>query len=215
MKIERPSFIIETDKELPYIDQIIDTLENHTYDILNFFKINKLSKKKKVVIYTDREKYKEHLLPYVSEYKEWMQADTYDGNINLLEISESRKSDAHKNLTLDEFIKCILHEFVHASQQEINSNSNGTAWFWEALATNLSGQDYTEVDLSKCNFQSLQEDFNNTNNAYCYAYTLGRFLLDNYSQDKILEYVKNPNLLIDNANEIFSLAVQSQKKNNK
>lgn len=215
MKIERPSFIIETDKELPYMNQIIDTLENHTYDILSFFKLNKLSTKKKVIIYTDREKYKEYLLQYVKEYKDWMQADTYDGNINLLEISESRKSDAHKDLTIEEFIKCILHEFVHATQQEINPNSDGTAWFWEALATNLSGQDYNEVDLSNCNFQSLQEDFNNTNNAYSYAYTLGRFLLDNFSQDEILEYVKNPSQLKDNAKEIFSSAINSQKKNNK
>ena len=215
MKIERPCFIIETDKEISYIDEIISTLENHTYDILNFFKLEKLSKKKKVVIYTDREKYKEHLLPYVKEFKDWMQADTYDGNINLLEISESRKSEAHKDLTLEEFIKCILHEFVHATQQEINSNSNGVAWYWEALATNLSGQDYTEVDLSKCDFQSLQNDFNNTNNAYSYAYTIGKFMLSNYSNEQLLEYVKNPALLKQQAEQIFILALQSQIKNTK
>ena len=101
MRIERPSFIIESDKEISYIDEVISTLEEHTYDILNFFKLEKLSQKKRVIIYTNREKYKEHLLPYVKEFKDWMQADTYDGNINLLEISESRKSDAHKDLTLE------------------------------------------------------------------------------------------------------------------
>ena len=215
MRIERPSFIIESDKEISYIDEVISTLEEHTYDILNFFKLEKLSQKKRVIIYTNREKYKEHLLPYVKEFKDWMQADTYDGNINLLEISESRKSEAHKDLTLEEFTKCILHEFVHASQQEINSNSKGVAWYWEALATNLSGQNYSIVDLSKCDFNKLQDDFNNTDYAYSYAYTIGRFMLDNYSQEQLLEYVKYPKKLKEDASKIFLAARQSQSKNTK
>ena len=41
MKIERPCFIIESDKEISYIDEVVSTLEEHTYDILNFFKLEK------------------------------------------------------------------------------------------------------------------------------------------------------------------------------
>ncbi len=40
-----------------------------------------------------------HLLLFVKEFKEWMCADTYDGNINLLEISEARKSKEHADTT--------------------------------------------------------------------------------------------------------------------
>ena len=158
MKIELSNFTIEYDKEIDYMSNIISTLENHTIEILEFFELEKLSQKKKVVIFTDREKYKKHLLPFVKEFKEWMCADTYDGNINLLEMSEARKSKEHEDMDMDEFIKCILHEFVHSCQQEWNENSKGVSWYWEALATNLSNQDYSPVSLEDCDFEKLKND---------------------------------------------------------
>lgn len=210
MTLELNDFIIEYDREIDYIDIIISTLENKVKDILDFFELEKLSKKKRVIIYTDRDKYKEYLTPYVGEFKEWMCADTYDGNINLLEINETRKSEEHKDMTIDEFTKCILHEFVHSCQQEINSNSNGIAWFWEALATNLSGQDYEEVSLSDCNFEMFQRNFNGTPYSYSYAYTIGKYMLDNYPKEKLLEYIKNPSTLKRDAQSIFDEVIANQ-----
>ena len=52
-----------------------------------------------------------------------MNADTFDGNINLLSIEECRKTKAHSDITLEEFLENIIHEFVHACQQEINPDS--------------------------------------------------------------------------------------------
>ena len=210
MKIELNNFIIEYDKEINYMSDIVSTLENNTVEILDFFELEKLSKKKTVVVFADREKYKEHLLPFVKEFKEWMCADTYDGNINLLEISEAKKSKEHANMDMNEFVKCILHEFVHSCQQEWNSNSNGTAWYWEALATNLSGQDYTPVSLDNCDFEKLKSDFNGTKNGYSYSYTIGKYMLENYSKDKLLEYVKKTDLLKKDADDIFESVKQSQ-----
>lgn len=212
MKIELDNFIIECDKEINYMSNIVSTLENNTVGILDFFELDKLSQKKRVVIFTDREKYKNHLLPYVIRFEEWMCADTYDGNINLLEISEARKSKEHENMDMDEFIKCILHEFVHSCQQEWNSNSDGTAWYWEALATNLSDQDYSLVSLEDCDFEELKRNFNGTKNGYSYSYTLGKYMLENYSKDKLLDYVKNPDILKQDADSIFETVKQSQKK---
>ena len=110
MKIELSNFTIEYDKEIDYMSNIISTLENNTIEILEFFELEKLSQKKKVVIFTDREKYKKHLLPFVKEFKEWMCADTYDGNINLLEMSEARKSKEHEDMDMDEFIEGAGYE---------------------------------------------------------------------------------------------------------
>ena len=210
MKIELNNFVIEFDKDIDYISSVISTLENETYEILNFFELEKLSKKKKVVIFTDREKYKEHMLKYVPEFKEWMCADTYDGNINLLEIGEARKANSHKNMTIDEFTKCILHEFVHSCQQELNLNSGGNGWYWEALATNLSGQDYDEIDLSLCDFERLQKEFYNVKGCYSYSFTLGKYMLENYSKERLLEYIKNPILLKEDAIDIFDKVKNSQ-----
>ena len=210
MKIELDNFIIEYDKEISYMPNIISTLENNTIEILDFFELEKLSKKKRVVIYTDREKYRKHLLPFVKEFKEWMCADTYDGNINLLEISESRKSKEHEDMDLDEFVKCILHEFVHSCQQEWNANSNGTSWYWEALATNLGNKEkFIEMPIN-----ATYEEINNFNlldNNYLISYTIGRYLLENLSHKKILEYVKYPSHLQKNSKKIINNAIEWSK----
>ena len=211
MKVELSNFTIECDGVINNIDDIISALENDTAQILNFFDLDKLSKKKKVIIFTDREKYKEHMLQFVDDFKEWMCADTYGGNINLLELSVAKKSKEHRNLNLTKFIKCILHEFVHLCQQELNYKLDEITWYWEALATNLSGQDYIKADLFECDFDKLQKDFNNVKNNYSYSFTLGKFMLENYSKDKLLEYVRNSSLLIQDANEIFELAKRFYK----
>ncbi len=208
MKIELSNFIVEYDKEINYIQSIISTLENDTDKILDFFELDKLSQKKKVVIFTSREEYKKHMLQFVPEFKEWMCADTYDGNINLLEISEARKSKSHANMGVDEFVKDVLHEFVHSCQQELNTKSEGVGWYWEGLATNLSGQYFKPISLSDCNFEKLKNDFYDVNNCYSYAYTIGKYMLENYSKDKLLEYVKNPNLLKKDEDKIFYESIE-------
>lgn len=43
-----------------------------------------------------------------------MNADTFDGNINLLSIEECRKTREHSDITLEEFLENIIHEFVHS-----------------------------------------------------------------------------------------------------
>ena len=210
MKIELKDFIIICDKELDYMPEIISTLENRTENILNFFGLDKLSKKKNVIIYSDRNKYKEHMLCYVDEFKDWMCGDTYGGDINLLVIDEAKKSKSHKNMTLDEFTKCILHEFVHSCEQEVNKTTEAISWYWEALATNLSGQDYNVNDLSLCDFDSLQNNFNETKYGYNYAFTIGKYMLENYPREKLLYYISKPQLLKNEANGIFASALRSQ-----
>ena len=214
MEIELSNFTIEYDKEISYIKEIIITLVNNTNEILNFFNLVKLSKKKKVVIFTDRKKYKEHILRYIHEFKEWMCGDTNDGNINILEISEARKAKEHRDMSLKEFIKCILHEFVHSCEQELYPNPKGNNWYWEALATNLSGQQFSDVNLSNCDFEMLQKDFINTKHGYSYSYILGKYMIENYSRDLLLEYISNPDLLKTDAIRVFGLAIEAQSNKN-
>lgn len=207
MKLELNDFIIECDKELSYINELVKVLENNTKDILDFFELDKISNKKKVVIYTDIEKYKEHIRPY-EEYSDWMCADTFDGNINLLDIEIARKTETHKYMTLEEILKVALHEFVHSCQQELGFCPEGNEWFWETLSTNLSGQEFNEISLKDFDFKLFRENFNIkdpeiSSRHYSAAYTIGKYILENYSKDKILEYIKYPDKLIEDTEKIF------------
>lgn len=210
MKIDSSSFVIECDKNIDYIQEVISILESNTKSILDFFKLKNLSEKKKIIIWGDREEYKEHLKNFVKEYKEWMCGDTYDGNINLLDIFEAKKTKKHKDMDIEEFGKGILHEFVHACQQEISSTSEGTVWYWEALATNLSGQKYSVISLENCDFNKLKKHFYGVEHGYSYAFTLGKFMLENYSNEKLLDYIKKPSLLKLEQDNIFKLAKENQ-----
>ncbi|HIR58820.1 MAG TPA: hypothetical protein IAB38_02110 [Candidatus Onthousia excrementipullorum] len=203
MRKETKEFIIEYDKDIDYIADLIKKLEQEVDRILNFFELKNLKKKKKIKIWTSRKAYQTHLEKYVPKYYEWMNADTFDGNINLLSIEEYRKTREHSDITLEEFLENIIHEFVHSCQQEINPDSKNVEWFWETLATNLGNPfDYT-IDL-KFNEDQLINDFNSVPNNYEIAFTIGKYLLENYSHEDIMRYVRNPEILRKDARNIFN-----------
>jgi len=213
MQIELDNFIIHTDKDLDYLSEISKTLNSETKKVLDFFELKGLKEKKKVVIYTSIDKYKSHWEKMGEEYEDWMCGDVADGNINVLELTEAQKTKTHKNMTLKYFSQTIIHEFVHACQEEVNNfDDEDLMWFWEALATNLSGQKYDGVDLEKCDFEKLKTDFYNLKDGYGYVYSLGDYMLKTYGQKKVLDYVKNPNKLRQDEDKIFNSAKNSQKK---
>lgn len=203
MRKETKELIIEYDKDIDYIADLIKKLEQEADRILNFFELKNLKKKKKIKIWISRKAYQTHLEKYVPKYYEWMNADTFDGNINLLSIEEYRKTREHSDITLEEFLENIIHEFVHSCQQEINPDSKNVEWFWETLATNLGNPfDYT-IDL-KFNEDQLINDFNSVPNNYEIAFTIGKYLLENYSHEDIMRYVRNPEILRKDARNIFN-----------
>lgn len=201
--MKRENFIVECKENLPYINDLKLKLKQESDRILNFFELHELKAPKIIKIWTDQKEYQQHLEHYVDKYYDWMCADTYDGNINLLSIEECKKTETHKNMTLKEMLQNITHEFVHACQQEINEDSKNVEWFWEALATNLANP-FDHVASMQCEDEELINDFNATPFAYEICYTIGKYLLENYSKEQILEYVKQPEKLRKEAKTIFA-----------
>lgn len=203
MKGKNMLWEIECDKPLGYIDDVIDYLNSQLPMIMNFFKLKTLTKKVKIVIWTDINKYRAHCEQYTS-YKEWMCGDTFGGNINMLSIEECRKTKAHKNMDIKEFKTTIAHEFVHICHGEsiLEDVPEKFSWFWEALATNLANpfDKLIEVNVSK---DELMNQFNNIKNGYQMAYTIGKYMLTNYSEELIQEYIKYPRLLIRDTDKIL------------
>lgn len=107
---------------------------------------------------------------------------------------ECRRTKAHKNMTPEQYQKVIIHEFVHSCQQEINPDAIECEWFWEALATNLTGQ-YNYTVPIKCTKEQLIHEYLNLNDNYLISYTIGKYMLENYYPERILDYVKNPERL--------------------
>lgn len=202
----RKNFILDYDEKLTYISNIINYLESKMEEIMLFFHLSSLSKKRKIVVYNDLELYKKHIEESF-EYHDYMRADTNDGNINLLSIEEARKTKEHAFMTIEELKSTILHEFVHICQQEceIEHLDHDIVWFWEALATNIGN---TEV-FTSISFQSTNaeiEEFNSLRGNYPIAFTIGRYLLEKYSHEQILDYVKYPSKLRADSDEILNHA---------
>lgn len=196
------SFVIECDKKLDYLDALEEKLKKESSRILSFFELDGLKQQKKIKIWTDREKYRKYLEQYVDKYYEWMDGDTHDGNINMLSIEECRKTKAHQDMTLEEMLEVITHEFVHTCQQEINPDAFNVEWFWEALATNLANP-FDHVASMQCEDDELIYHLNAVSYSYPVCFTIGKFMLESYSHETIMDYVRNPDKLRKDAKIIF------------
>lgn len=197
-------FIVYFDLKDQYlINLLVRTLQEKLERILQFFGIDKLSTQTNIYIYSDKEKYFKHVSKYIDNYQEWMIGDTYDGNINMLSFGELQKIKAHKEMSLTDYTKVVVHELVHICQQEVNPNAYGCEWFWEALATNLSEQTMFET-IVDCTKEQLMFDYLNLQNGYQISYTVGKYILENYSHERLLSYIVNPEQLWNDTEMILS-----------
>lgn len=198
MYIETENFVIKSNKLIPYIEEVMEYLNNQIPTILEFFKQEKLSSKKEIIIWTDINEYRKHIEQF-TEYKDWMCADTFDGNINMLSIEECHKTKAHEFTDVNHFKTTIAHEFVHICHQQVQQakEDNNDAWYWEALATNLGNPEQFSVCTINITSNELLNSFNDIEYAYGIAYTIGNYMLSTYDQETLLNYVKNPKQLIE------------------
>ena len=141
-----------------------------------------------------------------------MCADTNDGNINLLSLEAAHKTNEHKDMTISELESTILHEFVHICQQdsEIESSDKEVVWFWEALATNLGNPESFDRVMIEATNEEI-DDFNNLNNNYPIAYTIGNYMLENISHEEILDYIRYSKKLLNDSDVILDNAREWSK----
>lgn len=194
-KIDTTNFTIYyTNKSDEMVEELLNSLLVNMNRILQFFKLEELKNKTDIIIYSSIDDYIKHVNACNQTHYEWLIADTFDGKINILSIDICRKTDAHRNISIEEYSKLIIHEFVHICQQEVNPNSYGCEWFWEALATNLADQKM-ERPQEICTREALMFNYASIPNAYSISYYLGRYMLQNLSHEKIYEYVLKPEIL--------------------
>lgn len=212
MVINKNNFIIEADDDLDYVLDIVSYLEQNMKPIMDFFGLESLSTKKKIIIYKDLDKYIKHIEEFF-KYEDHMCADTNDGNINILSLEAAHKTKMYKDMTLEKLKSVILHEFVHVCQQEkqVEINDDDIIWFWEGLATNLGNpEEYKCIPITATDDDI--NDFNSSDSNYPIAYTIGRYLLENYSHEEIIEYVEYPSKLLTDSKRILNEAREWSKE---
>jgi hypothetical protein len=215
-KYESNDYIIHyTDNDEEYINDIINFLEQKSGKIMNFFELDKLSSKVKIIIWGSIEEYKNNISPYLKkqgrEYKEWMIGDTMDGNINMLTISAVKTTKNRQNHSVNDLLGTLCHEFVHICHRQIRKNNNTeilskNAWFSELLATNLGNPHSFRLTKFNATIEELENNFDNTPASYSIAYTIGQYLFQNYDKNFILLLSKDNDKLAEYSPKIFKEA---------
>ena len=168
-------------------------------------------------IYNNLEEYKVNLIPYLGDdgrmYKPCMIADTFDGNINMLnfELAKAPKESGVEDM--EDFLITPVHEFVHLCQKEISYDCTLDTWLWEGLATNFAGQSWYKVNRIEASADEIQQlDVD----PYSNGYTLVKYMLDTMPKEQILDYIRDSEKidlpsLIDKTNEYLQQETAMQK----
>lgn len=203
MSIVLNNFIIETDKKIPYFDQIVNYIESNEADILSFFHLSKLSNKYHIKI-IDICEFKEFIINKYGIYKNSNIADTdrKSKTIRILSYEDIMIYANYKKFTLEDYFKIFIHEFVHACHNELSNGCKEDIWFREGLAVNLAKQDYDLIDID-IDFEDLINNFRIIPNNYSYAYTIVKYILNNYSNDEIFKLISDLNYFKDKSKSIF------------
>lgn len=208
MKKELDNFIIESDMNLDYFNEIIDYILENEKDILNFFSLKELPEKCNIIILSYK-KFKDYIIKNYGKIYDYIRGTT-DGRtktIRILNIEDQRRHTIHKNSTVHNTAKMIIHEIVHICNDYVNDDYEQTIWFREGLATNLSNQNYDLVKLDNCDFELLKNDFIGFGKGnYSYSYTIVYYIINNYEKDEIQRLILNSRYLKDNSNRIFEEA---------
>jgi len=207
MKIELDNFIIESDIELDYFNDVVNHIIENEKRIFNFFKLEKLPNKVKIYIISYKP-FKDFVISKYGEIMDYVSgdSDSKTNTIRILNIADQIKYTTHKDANVDKIKGTALHEIVHQCHHVYHNDYRQTTWFSEGLATNISNQDYTIKNLEECDFDKLRSDFRHYKGAYSFSYTLVNYILNNYSEEEISNLYTNPDYLRSRADIIFDEA---------
>lgn len=187
--------IIYNKEDLENIDEIIETLKNNYHRILSFFKIEQLDKPLYITLYNDHLKFQKELkqitkndIPFwVTGSSKNNKNDDYS-RIDYLSLNEIKNIEIHKDETIEELKKGLLHEFVHiCHSQSCEYNYPKELFLVEGVATYLSN-DYQNPILS----EPIEKVLDNKNYVEYenYRYVFDR-LIEMFNHDELLNILNN------------------------
>lgn len=183
----------ECDKR--YIDDIINFFKLHYKDVMSFFNIKKLDKKVVIRIWDNFDMFKIELknitgdeIPFWTTGSAKNDKNDMNSRIDYLSLKEIIKIDYHKDETIDDLKKGILHEFVHiCHSQSCNYHYPKEYFLTEGVATYLAHQ-YDNCNLS-VPIKTILDDIEYVE--YKNYRFLFNKLLEIYSHEDILNILNN------------------------
>ncbi len=193
MIYESDVYSIEYDKKSEKLVQTInEALSKNFQRILDFWGIEKLNNHVNIQIYSELDdwiKFYENISG--TQYQDYIVGCANGPSIYVLAYDEYKKTQVHKNDSIEDFQKIMIHEFVHICQNQLcKDNSKMSFIMGEGLATYLAEQPYNtniKIDYPKETLFS-NDFFSVSNDLYSISQKIVRKLVEKVSRGKLIEY---------------------------
>lgn len=201
MLYENEKFLIHyTESDIDYIDGAIGRLNSKYVEFMDFFNVPELPEKPVFILYNDLDVFREKMIKSYGHVSETTVGHAYGNLVEILTLNERKKIGIHKNSTTETIIMTFAHELLHLFHV-FYKGDNRSSWFAEGLAINLGSPRY-ELGLIDC----TADDLVNRKGKSRHFYAMVKYMLENMSHEKILEYAKDDDLVINDTKEIYALA---------
>ena len=207
MIYETEIYSIEYDaKSEKLVQSINEALSQNFQRILDFWGIEKLAAHVNIKIYSEMDDWiKFYEEKSGSKYQDYVVGCADGPNIYVLAFDEYKKTQQHKNDSLEDFQKVMIHEFVHICHQQLITGWDKYSHIMgEGLATYLAGQRYNpdvKIDYPKDELFS-NDLFSLTNDLYSLSQKIVRQLVEKVPHEKIIEYALDATKLYEDWDEL-------------
>ncbi len=214
MKKELKNFIIKySEKDLDYIDYIIDECEKRSDYILEFLGLEEVPYKIEIEIYPTLDEFLDYYVANSNyEKKEdvptWLVGVCFGGRcIKTLCFEEYKKR--HEYDDLDALPDLFLHEFTHAATRmaspEVYAKHKYPYWFLEGIATYLSGQyEHREEKRGKSfSFNVSLDDVIKRGSFYPAYYLFFKYVVETYGRDYIIRLLNDYDLIMSETPKLY------------
>ena len=207
MIYETDIYSIEYDaKSEKLVQSMNEALSQNFQRILDFWGIEKLANHVNIKIYSEMDDWiKFYEEKSGSKYQDYVVGCADGPNIYVLAFDEYKKTQQHKNDSLEDFQKIVIHEFVHICHNQLITDPEKTSFIMgEGLATYLADQGYNhDIKIDYPKYSLFSNDlFSLTNDLYSLSQKIVRQLVEKVPHEKIIEYALDATKLYEDWDEL-------------
>ena len=200
-------YSIEYDQKSEKLVQTInEALSQNFQRVLDFWGIEKLASHVNIQIFSELDDWiKFFEKKSGAKYEDYVVGCADGPNISVLAHDEYKKTQMHKNDSLESFQKVMIHEFVHICHTQLLTGWDKYSFIMgEGLATYLADQPYNhdiKIDYPKETLFS-NDFFSLSNDLYSISQKIVRKLVDKVTHEKLLEYALDCSKLYEDWDEL-------------